>query len=197
MLFCLYYSPARGKDGPSPSIKSILQFPWTRRSWPGHCNGKLLSPHPTLQSLLPSQQVSITRWRVWWWITPRLPYSCGIQPDKRGKISARLSGGREKSTCSWFLSLGKLSASEGPDRFMTAIPVLNLQQRSVLEISRSCGCEAGPGEIALRIYRKVDVSDLHACGSKQSVHRCMSWASKGGKDCEPFQIWFSCQSQLN
>lgn len=56
--------------------------------------------------------------------------------------------------------------------------------------SRSCGCEAGPGEIALIIYRKVVfyVSDLHACGSKQFVHRCMSWASKGGKDREPFQI---------
>lgn len=83
-------------------------------------------------------------------------------------ISARLSGGKGKSTCSCFLSLGKLSASEGPVRFTTAIPVLNLQQRSVPEISRSCDCEAGPGEIALRIDRKAvfHVSDLHACGSK-------------------------------
>lgn len=82
---------------------------------------------------------------------------------------------------------------------MTATPVLNLQQRSVSEISRSCDCEAGPGEIALRMDRKVlfHVSDLHACGSKQAVHRCMSWGSKGGKDCEPFQVSFSCQSQLN
>lgn len=48
----------------------------------------------------------------------------------------------------------------------SAIPVLNLQQRSVLEISRSCGCKAGPREIALRTDRKVvfHMSDLHACG---------------------------------
>lgn len=47
-----------------------------------------------------------------------------------------------------------------------AIPVLNLQQRSVLETSRSCGYETGPGEIALKTNRKVvfHMSDLYAYG---------------------------------
>lgn len=85
---------------------------------------------------------------------------------------------------------GKTISLRRTRQVMTAIPVLNLQQRSVPESHRSCDCEAGPGEIALKVDRKVvfRVSDLHACSSKQSVHRCMPWGSKGGKDCDSFQI---------
>lgn len=87
----------------------------------GHCHGKLLSPLPVLRALL-SWQVSITRWRVWWWIIPMLPYSCGIQLDKKGKQflwgcpTARLSAGNRRKECMHFFSLGKLLAWEGPER---------------------------------------------------------------------------------
>lgn len=51
-------------------------------------------------------------------------------------------------------------------RTIEVAAVLNLQQRSASEISRSCGCVAGPQEIAVRTDGKLvfHISDLHACG---------------------------------
>lgn len=73
---------------------------------------------------------------------------------------------RERVCAPGFCLWGKFVSFRKTREVTAAIPVLNLHQRSVSEISRSCGCEAGPKEIALRTDGKVvfHMSDLQACG---------------------------------
>lgn len=79
----------------------------------------------------------------------------GRKWEERGEVCALLSVS------------GKTDSFRLPREVRAAIPALNLQQRSVSEISRSCGCKAGPREITRGTDGKVvsRISDLWACGS--------------------------------